>query len=344
MKREALRVVVVGVGRVGLIHAKNFKSHVPAVELVALVDTDEKAVKQSGQQLDVGAVFSDYREALASVPIDAVVIAAPTHTHSPIALEVARQGKHIFCEKPMALNLQECDAMNAAAAAAGVILQMGFMRRFSPSFLAAKARIEDGLIGKVVQVKSQTHGPSEPRRWMFDIKESNGPLAEVNSHDIDTIRWFSGSEFNEVFALASNYRTAAAKEEFPDFYDQVLLIAGMTNGSQGCVSGAQGVHYGYDARCEVIGTEGLVTIGSLSGSDVVVCTKKKELISPSMDSWANLFRDAYLAEDIDFIESIQGQRAPRASGVDGRAAVAVVEAGNQSIRQRRPVSVQGGRK
>ena len=126
----------------------------------------------------------------------------------------------------MAMNVAECDAMIAAAEHAGVVLQIGFMRRFNESFLAAKARIDAGDIGKVVQVKTLTHGPTYPRPWMFDLAKSNGPLAEVNSHDIDSVRWFSGSEFAEIYAIADNYRTNEARESHPD-----LLRPGPAHGA-----------------------------------------------------------------------------------------------------------------
>lgn len=323
-----------------MIHARNFASAVPGARLVALADPVPAALAAAASEVGVDAAFTDYRAALAHPGVDAIVIATPTALHREIAVAAAAAGKHVFCEKPMAMNAAECDAMIDAARRAGVVLQIGFMRRFSQGFAEARARLEAGEIGAVVQVKSLTHGPSFPRPWMFDLAVSNGPLAEVNSHDIDTVRWFGGADFEEVYALAGNYRTPEARTSHPDFYDQVLLSARLGNGVQGCISGGQGVQYAYDARCEILGTHGLITVGSLRGGDVVACTKEKELRRPAIVSWMNLFRDAYLAEDTDFIACIREGREPRAGGADGRAVVAVVNAGNRSIRERRPVTLQ----
>jgi myo-inositol 2-dehydrogenase/D-chiro-inositol 1-dehydrogenase/scyllo-inositol 2-dehydrogenase (NAD+) len=165
---------------------------------------------------------------------------------------------------------------------------------------------------------------------MFDLKQSNGPLAEVCSHDIDTLRWFTGGEFHEVYAIAGNYRTREARATHPDFYDQVLLSARFSNGAQGCITGAQGVQYAYDTRVE---------IGDLDADKTVVCTRQKELRRPAVVSWTNLYREAYLAEDIEFVTAIREQRPARVTGSDGRAAVAVVNAGNRSIVERRPVTL-----
>lgn len=336
MIRPSLGIAVIGAGRAGMIHAGNFLRSVAGARLVALADPVRDALRQAGESTGIGELFDDYRPMLDRRDVDAVVIATPTGLHEEIAVAAAQAGKHILCEKPMAMTTASCDAMIVAAERHGVVLQIGFMRRFSESFQRAKARIDAGEIGAVVQVRSLTHGPSYPRPWMFDLRKSNGPLAEVNSHDFDTVRWFTGSDFAEVHAIAGNYRCPEARAEFPDFYDQVLLTARMTNGAQGCISGAQGVQYAYDARCEILGTHGLITIGTLQGSDTMVCTRDRLLQRPAIASWTGLFRDAYLAEDIDFVECIRTGRPPRAGGRDGRAAVAAVNAGNASILSRQP--------
>lgn len=340
MNHASIGIAIIGTGRAGMIHAGNFARSVPWAKVAALSDTVPESLAAAARDLNCDAACADYHEVIAHPGVDAVVIATPTSLHREIAEAAAAAGKHIFCEKPMAMNVIECEAMIAAADRAGVVLQIGFMRRFNESFLAARARIESGDIGAVVQVKTLTHGPTYPRPWMFDLAKSNGPLAEVNSHDIDSVRWFSGSEFAEVYAIAGNYRTAEARRTHPDFYDQVLLTARMQNGGQGLISGAQGVQYAYDARCEILGTHGMIMIGSLNAGEVVVCTKEKELRRPAIVSWMNLFREAYLAEDVAFIACIREGHPPRAGGADGRAAVAVVNAGNQSIRERKPIALQ----
>jgi myo-inositol 2-dehydrogenase/D-chiro-inositol 1-dehydrogenase/scyllo-inositol 2-dehydrogenase (NAD+) len=171
---------------------------------------------------------------------------------------------------------------------------------------------------------------------MYDISRSNGPLSEVNSHDIDTLRWFTESEFAEVYAIAGNYRSPDARQAHPDFYDNVILCARMANGTQGLVCGAQGVGYAYDARCEVLGEHGLIAVGSLA-SVPVTTHRAGGSTTPAVRSWTDLFLDAYRSEDEDFVRAIREQRPPRATGRDGRAAVLVVNAGNRSIAERRPV-------
>jgi myo-inositol 2-dehydrogenase/D-chiro-inositol 1-dehydrogenase/scyllo-inositol 2-dehydrogenase (NAD+) len=304
-----------------MIHARNFRA---TGNLVALCDPVPEALATGADELSISIRHTDYRQAIADKNIAAIVVVTPTSLHREIVVAAAQAGKHILCEKPMAMTAAECDDMIHATERYRVKLQVGFMRRFDAGFVAAKARLDAGEIGDVVLVKSLTHGPSIPKPWMYDIRKSNGPLAEVNSHDIDTLRWFTGSEFAEVFAVAGNYRCPDARKDFPDFYDNVILTARFRNGMQGVISGAQGVGYGYDARCEVLGQRGIITAGAWPG--------------PGMSkSWQTLFADAYRAEDEDFIRCILEDRQPRVTGADGQRAVEVVNAGNESIRTGKPV-------
>ncbi len=264
----------------------------------------------------------------------------PTVLHRDVVVAAARAGKHVLCEKPMAMTPAECDQMIDACGTAGVRLQIGFMRRFDDSFVSARKRIDAGEIGDVVLVKSLTHGPSVPQEWMYDIKASNGPLAEVNSHDIDTLRWFAGSEIVEVYAIGGNFRCPQAREKHPDFYDNVSMVCRFADGRQGFIDGAVSVGYGYDARVEILGTKGVMFLGRIEQDGVVTCAAGAGIVRSFVPSWRNLFMEAYLAEDQAFADCIGSGAEPRVRGIDGRMAVAVVNAGNRSIVERRPVAVQ----
>jgi len=323
-----------------MIHARNFAGRVAGAELVALVDTQRDALEESCRELGVRAAYLDYREALTDPAVDAVVVVVPTVFHSSVVTAAAAAGKHVLCEKPMAMTVPECDRMIDACGAAGVRLQIGFMRRFDDSFVAARQRIDAGEIGDVVLVKSLTHGPSVPQEWMYDIKASNGPLAEVNSHDIDTLRWFAGSEIEEVYAIGGNFRCPEARAAHPDFYDNVSMVCRFADGRQGFIDGAVSVGYGYDARAEIVGTRGVMFVGRIAQDGVVGCSTGAGIVRPFVKSWRNLFMDAYLGEDQAFIDCIRAGSEPRVRGIDGRMAVAVVNAGNLSIAERRPVRVE----
>jgi myo-inositol 2-dehydrogenase/D-chiro-inositol 1-dehydrogenase/scyllo-inositol 2-dehydrogenase (NAD+) len=333
-------VAVVGAGRAGMIHAVNFRKNVPGARLVAVVDPVSEARDRALRALEIGRAYENYGDALNDGGIDALVVVSPTAFHRDIVCDAAAAGKHVLCEKPMAMTEGECLDMISAAESAGTKLQIGFMRRFDAGFREAKKIVASGAIGDVVMVRSNTRGPSVPRPWMYDMKKSNGPLAEVNSHDIDTLRWFTGGEFRTVYAVGGNYRCPDARDDWPDFYDNVILSATFDNGMQGMIDGAQGVAYAYDARTEVLGTKGCVFIGRLQDESVVTYTADGNSGSyPLVRSWRQLFEPAYLAEDISFAESVLGDKEPEVTGLDGLMAVRVVNAGNRSISEKRVVEL-----
>jgi len=317
-----------------MIHARNYVGSVFGAAIAAVCDPNEATAKAAAEELGLTLYYTDYKEVMKNEDIQAVIIACPTKFHREIAVAAAEAGKHIFCEKPMAMDEAECDEMIEAAKKNHVKLQIGFMRRFDESFQEAKRLIEEGEIGEVVSVRSHTRGPSKPQEWMYDISISNGPLGEVCSHDIDTVRWFTNSEIKQLYAIAGNYRNKEVKERYPDFYDNVIMSVEFENGMQGIVEGAQYVQYGYDARVEIVGTEGIICLGDIHEKKVLTCTKQKKMERPSMHSWTYLFKDAYLREDNSFIQAILENREVECSGIDGKMAVKIVKAGNASIKEK----------
>lgn len=315
-----------------MIHARNFASRVPGARMTAVADTVQASAEKAAEEL--GGVYhtTDYREALQRPDVDAVIVVTPTKYHIDVVLEAAKAGKHILCEKPMAMNQEECALMIEAAAKNHVKLQIGFMRRFDKNFRRAKEIVDSGAIGDVVTVKSLTHGPSTPREWMYDIEKSSGPLAEVNSHDIDTLRWFTESDAVSLHAMAGNFRCGEARERYPDFYDTVLMNVRMKNGTIGNIDGAQGVSYGYDSRVDIVGTKGNIQIGGLQSGTTLTYTKEGGMTGDVVRSWMDLFEDAYLNEDMSFINCIEKGTEPEVTGYDGMKAVEIVKAGNESIR------------
>jgi myo-inositol 2-dehydrogenase/D-chiro-inositol 1-dehydrogenase/scyllo-inositol 2-dehydrogenase (NAD+) len=212
------------------------------------------------------------------------------------------------------------------------------MRRFDPDFVAASERILAGEIGQPMLIKSNTHGPGLPPPWARDLRTSNGMLAEVNSHDWDTVRWLMGSNLERVYTEVANFKGPANNIDTPNFYDNVLVNCKFESGGLGVISGVCPCGYGYDARVEIIGEKGIMQIGSLEGQDVVVCTDRDQgLITPIVRTWPQRFAWAYIYELEHFVHCIQTQAAPRVGGTEGRLAVAGVLAGTKSFLEQRPV-------
>jgi myo-inositol 2-dehydrogenase/D-chiro-inositol 1-dehydrogenase/scyllo-inositol 2-dehydrogenase (NAD+) len=238
----------------------------------------------------------------------------------------------------MALTLEECDQIIHTARENNILLQMGFMRRFDPEFVAAAERIQAGEIGQPMMIKSLTHGPGLPPAWARDLKTSNGNLAEVNSHDWDTLRWLMGSNYLRVYTEVSNFKGKARGIDIENYYDNDLVNVRFENDGLGSISGVCPCDYGYDARVEIVGEKGIMQIGELKGQAVVVCTDRDQgLITPIFRTWPQRFEWAYIHEMEHFIESIQEGSEPSVGGEDGRWAVAGVLAATKSFLEERPV-------
>jgi myo-inositol 2-dehydrogenase/D-chiro-inositol 1-dehydrogenase/scyllo-inositol 2-dehydrogenase (NAD+) len=271
---------------------------------------------------------------------DAVVITTPTFTHRDLVVQAATAGKHVFCEKPMALTVEECDEMIGVTQRAEVALQIGFMRRFQPEFVEAKRRIAAGDIGEPMVIKSLTRGPGLPPPWAWDLRTSNGMLAEVNSHDFDSVRWLVGSGIQRVYAETANRKGSARGVTAPDFYDNAVVSLRFTNGAIGTIDGTCPADYGYDARVELLGTEGLLVIGDMRGQPLLeIKSREVGAIAPIHRTWPDRFAEGYRAEMRAFVRAAREGSVPLVTGDDGRHAVRAVIAANRSWQEERPIAV-----
>lgn len=335
---EGIKVCMVGAGRVGKLHSGTLKRYLPAGHVVALVDTQAAMLKETGDEFGIEKRYTSLQEALDKTEFDAVVITTPTPTHKSLSVMAAEEGKHVFLEKPMAMDLEECDEIINTCQKNGALLQIGFMRRFDPDFSLAYERIQAGEIGEPMLVKSLTHGPGLPPPWARDLKTSNGNLAEVNSHDLDATRWLMDSNPSRIYLEVANFKGEERGVDTEHYYDNMIASLRFESGGLGSISGVCPCDYGYDARMEIIGKKGIMVIGDLESNALTVgIDRDTGLVTPIFRRWQNRFEMAYILEMEHFIESIQNDTPPKVSGEDGRWAVAGVLAGTKSFLEERPV-------
>jgi scyllo-inositol 2-dehydrogenase (NAD+) len=334
-----LHVCLVGAGRAGFVHASNIRHHTADAEMVAIVDGDLDRARQVADDVG-GAPFATLEQATAAAQVDAVVIATPTFTHRDLAVEALGAGLHVFCEKPMALSARECDEMIAAAESADRVLQIGYVRRFQPEFVEAKARIEAGEVGEVMLVKSLTRGPGLPPAWAHDLALSNGMLAEVNSHCFDSVRWLAGSDIVRVYAEVANRKGARLGVTAENFYDNAVVSLRFANDAIGTIDGVCPAECGYDGRVEVIGTEGLIMIGDVNGMPLITAVdRNRGGVRPTHKTWPERFSWGYVGEINAFVEAARTGAEARVGGLDGKRAVEAVVAANRSWQEARPVEL-----
>ena len=211
---KKLKVGVIGVGRLGYEHACNIANRVPGMELVAICDGNTPRAKEVAEELNVGKIYSDPATMCADPEVEAVAIFTNTASHVDMIRIAMEAGKHVFCEKPLAENVEKCLAAEEIIKAhPNQVFMLGFMRRFDKSYRIAKQKIDNGDIGRVVLVRCYSEDP----RSTFDsylpfAPTSGGQFIDMSIHDIDLIRWLTGSEPKKIWAIGGCF-------EFPQFKD-----------------------------------------------------------------------------------------------------------------------------
>ena len=334
----------IGMGRMGLWHAKDLKSRVPGAELIAVSDIDKPSAMRGGKELAV-PWYQDYTKLLKLKDLDAVCVVTSTDTHAAISTEAAELGLHVFVEKPMATRRRDADQLKRAVRKSGVKLQVGFMRRFDPAYAHAKKRVEKGDIGRPLVFKSISRDPFPPPPWACDPKRGGGLQIEMHAHDYDLGRWFMKSEVNTVYTQGECLVFPDIKKKIPEFVDNTVITLSFNNRSIGVIEGSLNAKYGYDVRAEIYGSEGMVSIGAIQRVPVVVCTTRganaetSYLGEDQIPHFAQRFGAAYLAEKIHFVKTIREDLKATPSLEDGRAALEIGVAAFGSTNTKKPVRV-----
>ena len=334
------RLCMVGAGRVGRLHTRSISEHVGGrAKITAVCDPSREVAAELAAEYGIPLVCGSLTEALQQGTYDGVVITTPTFTHHALALTALGEGLHVHLEKPMAMNLVECFEISAAAARAGVALQLGFMRRFDRDFVAGAELLRSGEVGDPMIIKSLTHGPGLPPAWANDIRTSNGLIAEVTSHDLDTISWFAASEPVDIHTRVANFKGAQRGVTTAHFYDTMVATVTFESGAIATVAGVCPADYGYDARVEVTCTAGMLQVGHTGpgglASIVAGVSQRGEAV---YRSWRERFADAYAREMVAFVDAIDGEPV-RVGAADGTRAVGLVLAGTLSMLEGRTVTL-----
>jgi predicted dehydrogenase len=341
---KILQFGVIGMGRMGLWHAKNLRFRVPGARLVAVADLDRASAKRGSLETGVPS-FADYRQLLSLKELDAVCVVTTTDTHAPIAAEAAELGLNVFVEKPMAITTKQADRLESMVNRRGVKLQVGFMRRFDPAYARAEEHVLNGDIGKPIVFKSTSRDPFPPPAWACDPKHGGGLQIEMHAHDYDLARWFMKSEVDTVFTKAECLVFPQLKKSVPSFVDNTLITLGFVNRTIGVVEGSLNARYGYDVRTEIYGTDGMITIGSIQRAPLVVYTQAGGNAETSFlgdketPHFAQRFDIAYLTEMRNFVNTIRNDLRPTPSLKEGRAALDIGLAAFQSTERKEQVHV-----
>jgi myo-inositol 2-dehydrogenase/D-chiro-inositol 1-dehydrogenase len=333
MPSRPIRLAVAGLGRIGQLHARNLAGRTPGVELVTVVDPVSTLARRTAETLGVGW-SSSFDEVLSDPAVDGVVIAAPTAEHAAMVEQAAAAGKDVFCEKPIAFEIEPTVRAIEAAAKAGVKLQVGFHRRFDPDWAAAAARIHAGELGSVYLFRTSLRDKTSPGADY--VAGSGGFFVDVTIHDLDTARWLVG-EVAAVTAVGAAI-TDPSLAEVGDV-DTAVVTLEFASGALGVIDNTRSAGYGYECSTEVVGSRATVRIGDHRRVHNVWLTPGAATVD-WVDDFAERFPLAYQRELEDFAAAIRDDRPPAVTGEDALAAFVLARACDCSLREGRTVSLR----
>jgi myo-inositol 2-dehydrogenase/D-chiro-inositol 1-dehydrogenase len=328
-----VNIGLIGAGRIGRVHAENLAYRILGARILAVADVILDSATACAADFQIPVAWPDPQAILNDDAIDAVVICSSTDSHAPLIIAAAQAGKHIFCEKPIALDLSTIDEALAEVDRSGVKLQIGFNRRFDPNFKQAREVVTGGKIGSPQVVRITSRDPAPPP--IEYIKVSGGIFLDMTIHDFDMARFLLDSEVEEIYATGGTLIDPAIGQAGD--IDTAVLTLRYANGALGIIENSRQAVYGYDQRVEVFGSKGGVVVSNNTPHTAVVSDAVGVHAAQPLYFFLERYREAYVAEMEAFIAAIQTDDAPPVTGIDGRIPVVMGLAAWQSYRENRPV-------
>jgi myo-inositol 2-dehydrogenase / D-chiro-inositol 1-dehydrogenase len=330
-----VRIGVIGVGRIGRMHAELLARQVPGAELAMVHDAFPATADAVGAELGVPAAAT-VEELLHSPDVDAVAICASTDTHADLLVAAARAGKPAFCEKPISLDLGEVDRALAAVEEAGIAVQIGFNRRFDPAHQSVARAVADGTIGDVHLVRISSRDPAPPP--LEYVKGSGGIFLDMTIHDFDMARYVTGSEVVEVYACGA-VRVDPSFAEAGDV-DTAVVTLTHANGCLTVIDNSRQAVYGYDQRVEAFGALGMAASENPLAHTGIVRTAQGTSAPALPHFFLDRYVPSYLREWEAFVATVRDGTTPPVTAADGRAPLVIGLAAWRSLRGTRPVRVE----
>ncbi|NTJ67677.1 inositol 2-dehydrogenase [Agrobacterium rhizogenes] len=328
----AIKLALIGAGRIAKVHSKAIAAS-PDAELVAVTDALPEAAEALA--LATGSKATEPDVIAADRNVDAVLICTPTDTHADLIEKFARAGKHVFCEKPVDLDLARAEDVVAIAKNAGIRLMLGFNRRYDPNFAGVRAAINQGRIGDVEMVTITSRDPGAPD--IAYASRSGGIFRDMTIHDLDMARFMLGEEPVVVSAHAS----VLVKPELKDIgdFDSATVILETASGKQAIITNSRRASYGYDQRVEVHGSLGVARAENQLENMVVIGTQEGYSSAPLQNFFMTRYTASYAGEIAEFIAALKENREPATTGRDGVIALKLANACVESVKQGKRIRV-----
>ncbi|WP_027092732.1 inositol 2-dehydrogenase [Cohnella thermotolerans] len=327
-----VRIGIVGAGRIGKLHAENLRQF-KDVEIRAISDIFADQARGWAAQNGIERVTEDYRDILSDPDIDAILICSPTDTHVDIIKEAANAGKHIFCEKPISLDLSKTVQVLQWVKQAGIKFQLGFNRRFDHNMSRVNELLKAGKAGELHILKITSRDPAAPPESY--IRSSGGLFADMAIHDFDLARFLTGSDVEEVYVQGA-VRVDPVFAECGDI-DTAVTTLKFKNGVLGVVVNSRQAHY-YDQRVEAFGSAGTIAIQNDTPSTVEWFSSAGGVRRETpLYFFLERYKEAYVKEMRCFVDAVLNDEQVPVDVNDGYQAELIAFAAGISLREKRPV-------
>ncbi|TFG25172.1 MAG: inositol 2-dehydrogenase [Promethearchaeota archaeon] len=329
-------VGVIGAGRIGKLHIENLLRKVPDISLkiISDVNVDDK-LKQWADERGILKLTTDSNEIFSDPEIDVVLIASSTDTHANYIQEAAKSKKHIFCEKPIDVDIDRIKKTLEIVKNEGVKLMVGFNRRFDRNFMRVHEAISSGQVGTPQIIKITSRDPAPPP--IEYIKVSGGIFLDMTIHDWDMARYQAGSEVEEVYASGAVLVDPEIGKAGD--IDTAVAVLKFRNGAIGIIDNTRQAVYGYDQRVEVFGSRGCVLADNEATNTVRIYTADCTNIDKIPYFFLERYVESYATELKYFFECLKNNQIPYPNGDDGLQNVLVAMAAQKSYEENRPVKI-----
>ena len=324
---------IIGAGRIGKLHADNLLSRVDGARLKAI--TDPFLDEDWAASRNIPLTGKDHRILLDDPEIDAILIGSPSAEHAPQMIECAEAGKHVFCEKPIALDPEIIRNALAEVDKSGVKLQVGFNRRFDPNFAAVQQQVASGALGAPHIIRITSRDPAPPPAEY--VAGSGGMFLDMTIHDFDMARFLSSSEVTEVHA----YGAVLVDPEIGKAgdIDTAVISLKFANGALGIIENSRKAVYGYDQRVEVFGAKGVAMADNNTPTSMIVLNESGTIRDKPLYFFLERYKTAFVSEMQAFVDAIREDKPTLVSGKDGLVPVLIAMAAKESLKTGKPVQV-----
>ncbi|GAA3635902.1 Gfo/Idh/MocA family oxidoreductase [Flavivirga aquimarina] len=334
-----LNIGIVGLGRLGKEYANNIAYLVHNANLIAACSLVQEELDFARDTCGVKNLYSSYEDMLTNKEIDAVAIITSTDQHADQIIMAVEAGFHVFCEKPLAINIEDCYKVEKVVEKyPDQITMLGFVRRYDPSYADAKTKLDEGLVGSPFFVRSQTVDKDVFAPFQIEYcTASGGMFHDFSVHDIDLAHWFLGSDIKKVWSLGGAYRF----KEFGEAgdADNVFAMCELENGTTAVIAASRVSPFGHNTFTEIMATEGNLKVGDPPRKNMLEIADVHGVRYECLETFFERFKGAFLVQIQDFVDCVLEGKQPALTMQNATKATLVANALTLSFKEKRLINV-----